>query len=99
MDDTSQTMPTRWPARRNGDGDVLPLVPPGVRAAGVDRAGRLWIALMQPFTYVYDASGDKMRTVQFQRRRHPGAEQPVLHEGRPDPRHAGLLRVQSSPAF
>ena len=47
------------------DGDVLPLVPPAVRAAGVDRQGRLWIALMSPFTYVYDRSGDKIRTVQF----------------------------------
>jgi hypothetical protein len=32
----------------------------------VDRAGRLWIALAsQPVTYVYDGSGEKLRTVQF----------------------------------
>jgi hypothetical protein len=60
-----QSMPTRWPARRNEDGDVLPLVPPAIRAAGVDRQGRLWISLMEPVTYVYDAEGEKVRTVQF----------------------------------
>ena len=27
--------------------------------------GRLWVALTSPFTYVYDGSGDKIRTVQF----------------------------------
>jgi len=65
LDTYLQTMPTRWPTRRNDDGDILPLVPPAVRAAGVDRQGRLWVSLMQPFTYVYDPSGDKIRTVQF----------------------------------
>jgi len=65
LDDYLQNLPTRWPARPNGDGDVLPLVPPAIRAAGVDRQGRLWVALMQPSTYVYDASGEKLRTVQF----------------------------------
>lgn len=38
---------------------------PAVRTASVDREGRLWIALTAPFTYVYDRSGDKVRTVQF----------------------------------
>lgn len=65
LDEYVRTMPTAWPSRRNDDGDVLPLVPPAIRAAGVDRQGRLWVSLMQPFTYVYDASGDKMRTLQF----------------------------------
>ena len=65
LDEYVKTLPTRWPSRKNDDGDVLPLVPPAIRAAGVDRQGRLWVSLMQPFTYVYDASGDKMRTVQF----------------------------------
>jgi hypothetical protein len=65
VDDYLQTMPTRWPSRRNDDGDLLPLVPPAIRTAGVDRQGRLWVSLMQPFTYVYDATGDKIRTVQF----------------------------------
>ena len=65
VDDYLRTMPTSWPSRRTEHGDVLPVVPPAVRAAGVDRAGRLWIALTAPFTYVYDAGGDKVRTVQF----------------------------------
>jgi len=65
MDDYLQKMPRAWPSRRNADGDVLPLVPPGIRTAGVDRQGRLWISLMQPVTYVYDAQGEKIRTVQF----------------------------------
>ena len=55
----------RWPTRRTDDGDVLPLVPPAVRTAGVDYQGNLWISLTAPFTYVYDRSGDKIRTVQF----------------------------------
>lgn len=65
VDDYLRTMPTRWATRRTEDGDVLPVVPPAIRTAGVDRDGRLWIALTSPFTYVYDGSGDKIRTVQF----------------------------------
>lgn len=65
LDGYLQTMPTRWPARRNDDGDLLPLVPPALRTAGVDRQGRLWISLMEPVTYVYDPGGEKIRTVQF----------------------------------
>jgi len=65
MDEYVRTMPTRWPTRRTEDGDLLPLVPPAIRTAGVDRAGRLWIALTQPYTYVYDSSGEKLKTVQF----------------------------------
>ena len=96
MDAYLQTMPTRWPTRRTEDGDVLPLVPPAIRTAGVDREGRLWIALTSPFTYVYDGAGDKIRTVQFKGADIADAEQPVLHQGRPHPRHARLLRVPSS---
>jgi len=65
VDEYLRKMPTRWPTRRTDDGDVLPVVPPAIRTAGVDREGRLWIALTSPFTYVYDGSGDKVRTVQF----------------------------------
>jgi hypothetical protein len=36
-----------------------------VRMAAVDRTGRLWISLFVPYTYVYDAGGEKVRTVQF----------------------------------
>jgi len=38
---------------------------PAIRAAAVDPQGQLWISLSQPYTYVYDARGDKVRTVQF----------------------------------
>jgi hypothetical protein len=38
---------------------------PNIRTAVADRNGNLWISLMPPFTYVYDAYGDKKRTVQF----------------------------------
>jgi hypothetical protein len=65
VDDYLRSMPTEWPRRRTEDGDILPVVPPAVRTAGVDREGRLWIALTSPFTYVYDTAGDKRRTVQF----------------------------------
>ncbi|MEO6237987.1 MAG: hypothetical protein ABIQ52_13380 [Vicinamibacterales bacterium] len=65
VDEYLKTMPTRWPTRKTEDGDVLPIVPPAVRTAGVDREGRLWIALMGPVTYVYDSAGEKVRKVQF----------------------------------
>jgi hypothetical protein len=64
MDPYLRSMPTRWPTRRTEDGDILPLVPPAITTAGVDRQGRLWISLTSGFTYVYDA-GEKLRTVQF----------------------------------
>ena len=38
---------------------------PTVRTAAVDRAGRLWVSFVLPFSYVYDADGEKIRTVQF----------------------------------
>ena len=31
----------------------------------VDASGKLWVSLTVPYTYVYDADGDKVRTVQF----------------------------------
>jgi hypothetical protein len=65
VDDYLRSLPDVWPKRRNGDGDLLPYVPPSIRTAGVDRSGHLWISLMQPVTYVYDGSGEKVRTVQF----------------------------------
>ena len=56
------SQPTTWPARR---GRELPVVPPIVRTAAVDGNGNLWIAFTLPFTYVYDADGEKTRVVQF----------------------------------
>lgn len=43
----------------------IPLVLPVVRTAAVDAHDRLWIAFTIPFTYVFDADGEKIRTVQF----------------------------------
>ena len=57
-------LPTRWPTRRVEDRE-LPLVHPAVRAAAVDPRGRLWVSLVEPYTYVYDTQGDKIRTIQF----------------------------------
>ncbi len=57
-------LPTRWPTRRVEDRE-MPLVHPAVRAAGVDPRGQLWVSLVEPYTYVYDPQGDKIRTIQF----------------------------------
>ena len=64
LDDLLATLPTRWPTRRVEDRE-LPLVTPTVRTAAVDPAGRLWVSLSLPYTYVYDSHGDKMRTLQL----------------------------------
>jgi hypothetical protein len=62
LDARIQALPTTWPPRPAAN---HPVVPPMVRAAAVDRAGGLWIALYVPYTYVYDRRGEKVRTVQF----------------------------------
>jgi len=64
LDPLLDSQPTRWPRRRVQDG-VVPFVAPVIRAAAVRPNGELWISLGVPYTYVYDASGDKIRTVQF----------------------------------
>lgn len=64
LDSYVASLPTRWPTRRIEDRE-LPLVTPAIRAAAVDGLGRLWVSLTEPYTYVYDAHGDKIRTVQF----------------------------------
>jgi hypothetical protein len=64
IDDLISTLPTTWPQRKVDDG-VLPIVTPTIRAAAVDRAGRLWLSFAVPYTYVYDGDGDKIRTLQF----------------------------------
>ena len=65
IDEIVTNLPTTWPRRKAADGE-LPFVPPTIRTAGVDREGRLWVSFMVPYTYVFDADGDKIRTVQFQ---------------------------------
>jgi len=64
LDPVVAGLPDRWP-HRSGGGREAPLVWPVVRTAAVDPDGRLWVSLVQPFTYVYDAEGEKVRTVQF----------------------------------
>ncbi|HEX6974253.1 MAG TPA: hypothetical protein VF147_07625 [Vicinamibacterales bacterium] len=64
LDQYVRGIPTTWPKRKVG-GDELPIVPATVRTAAVDPDGNLWISLAMPYTYVYDRSGDKKRTVQF----------------------------------
>jgi hypothetical protein len=65
LDDLLAAQPTQWPRRRFQDREV-PIVTPVIRAAAVNERGELWISLAVPYTYVYGADGDKMRTVQFQ---------------------------------
>lgn len=65
LDDVVQALPTVWPRRTVEPGGELPVVPPIVRAAALDPDGSLWIVLTLPYTYVYDASGDKTRVVQW----------------------------------
>lgn len=64
LDQHLASMPTTWPTRRVQDREI-PFIVPTVRAAAVDPKGQLWISLNAGYTYVYDAHGDKTRTVQF----------------------------------
>jgi hypothetical protein len=64
IDEIVTNLPTAWPKRKTTDGEI-PFVPPTVRTAAVDRAGRLWVSFMVPYTYVFDRDGDKIRAVQF----------------------------------
>jgi hypothetical protein len=57
-------LPTTWPRRKTAEGE-LPLVRPTVRSAAVDASGRLWVAFVVPYTYVFDADGDKVRALQL----------------------------------
>lgn len=61
LDGFVANLPGRWP---RGAGEQ-PMIAPTVRAAAVDPTGRLWISLSVPFTYVFDADGDKVRVVQL----------------------------------
>jgi hypothetical protein len=65
VDPLVAAIPDVWP-RRPVDGTEVPLVAPLVRTAAVDPAGRLWVSFVVPYTYVFDALGEKVRTVQFQ---------------------------------
>ena len=62
IDPLVRVIPDRWPRRGSGE---LPLVSPTIRTAAVDRSGGLWLSFVLPYSYVYDALGEKIRTVQF----------------------------------
>ena len=64
IDDHLRRLPGTWPTRKIGGGEY-PIVPSGIRTAGVDADGNLWVSLLMPRTYVYDPSGDKVRVVEF----------------------------------
>jgi hypothetical protein len=64
IDPVVAAIPTRWPRRAAGGGEV-PLVSPTIRTAAIDPAGRLWVSFVVPFTYVYDGDGEKSRTSSF----------------------------------
>jgi hypothetical protein len=64
IDEHLRKLPGTWPKRTVG-GREYPIVPAAVRTAAVDASGNLWISLLARKTYVYDASGDKTRVVEF----------------------------------
>jgi hypothetical protein len=64
LDGYIQAMPTTWPLRTLGD-NSYPFVPPTIRTAEVSPEGDLWVSLTPAVTYVYNAAGEKTRTVQF----------------------------------
>ena len=64
VDRLVQTLPTTWTRQKTEDGEI-PVVLPSIHAAAADAQARLWVATAAGVTYVYDAAGDKRRTVQF----------------------------------
>jgi hypothetical protein len=64
LDEQIRSLPGKWPTRNTREGE-LPIVSPAIRTAAVDPDGHLWISLVPPYTYVYDANGDKRRTIEF----------------------------------
>lgn len=66
VDPIVNNLPVVWPERTDERGRTLPMVPPNVRTAALDRRGNLWIALSAPYVYVYNPAGEKIRTVQLE---------------------------------
>lgn len=64
IDEHIRQLPTTWVPRRRAAGEH-PIVPASIRAAAVDHDGNLWVSLIAPYTYVYDGTGEKARTIQF----------------------------------
>jgi hypothetical protein len=62
LDTIIQRLPDRWTTPDDGS---RPLPAPVVRTAAADRRGRLWVVLQTGHVYVYDGSGEKIRTIVF----------------------------------
>ena len=65
LDGVIATLPNAWPTRQDDRGRELPVIPPTVRAAAVDRNDNLWVVLTVPVVYVYDSDGEKIRTLRL----------------------------------
>jgi hypothetical protein len=65
LDGAIQSLPTSWPTRKGPGNTEFPAVQTMVTTAAIDPHGDLWISLGVPFTYVYDAGGNKTRTLEF----------------------------------
>jgi hypothetical protein len=65
LDRWLQEQPATWRRSSADQAGLVPLVAPAVRTAAVAADGRLWVGLAVPYTYVYDADGERARTVQF----------------------------------
>jgi len=67
LDSIVNALPTTWEQRKDKRQHLIPVIPPVVRAAAVDRSGGLWISFVGiDRTYVYRADGEKARTVLFE---------------------------------
>lgn len=64
LDPLVQNLPSTWKRQRT-DAGLIPLVMPSVYAAAAAADGSLWISTAAGVTYVYDADGEKRRTVEF----------------------------------
>jgi hypothetical protein len=62
LDPIIARLPDRWATPDDGSRPLPALM---VRAAAADRQGRLWVVLQTGHVYVYDASGEKIRTLVF----------------------------------
>jgi hypothetical protein len=62
LDPVIARLPNRWTTPDDGS---RPWLAPVIRTAAVDRNGRLWVVLQTGHVYVYDAAGEKIRTLMF----------------------------------
>jgi hypothetical protein len=62
LDPIISRLPTTWETPADGS---RPLPAPVVRTAAADRQGRLWVALQSGHVYVYDRTGEKIRSLVF----------------------------------